>query len=196
MVYVSPAFGAVQSCGTATPAQSYSMPVAARPTTCLGTSGHGRQTAREPGAAGVGLTGPGSESPLGASTGRVQPAMVRTVASRPTARRGKRGTRAEPSGRGRGARTEASRSAAHVSAAGQHLGQVERDRPLELLVRAGARIAVRPPALELGGVPEPEPLHVVVPHLDHALRTQRRERQVLAVVPPAVLVLPRRPLAL
>src|SRR6266571_4630836 len=77
----------------------------------------------------------------------------------------------------------------------QDLGQVEADRLLQLGVGARARLAVRPPADELRGVPEPRALHVVVPHLDHALRAQRDERQVLVRVPPAGHGRPRCPLA-
>src|SRR5271165_6178596 len=67
----------------------------------------------------------------------------------------------------------------------QDLGEVEADRLLQLRVGARARLAVRPPADELRRMPEPRALHVVVADLDHALRAQRDERQVLVRVPPA-----------
>src|SRR6266581_850146 len=69
--------------------------------------------------------------------------------------------------------------------ASQDLGEVEADRLLQLGVGTRARLAVRPPPDELRGVPEPRALHVVVADLDHALRPQRDERQVLVRVPPA-----------
>jgi hypothetical protein len=78
----------------------------------------------------------------------------------------------------------------------EHLGQVERDRLLQLLVRAGGRLAVGPPPHELGGVPEADALHVVVAHLDHPLGPERDEREVLVGVPPAPLALARRAVAL
>src|SRR5215472_14333463 len=68
---------------------------------------------------------------------------------------------------------------------GKNLGEVEADRLLELGVGARPRLAVRAPADELGGVPEPRPLHMVVADLDHPLGPQRHERQVLLRVPPA-----------
>src|SRR5260370_25008724 len=77
----------------------------------------------------------------------------------------------------------------------QDLVEVEADRLLQLGVRAGARLAVRAPADELGGVPEPRALHVVVADLEHPLRAQRDEREVLVRVPPAGHGRPRRPLA-
>src|SRR6266851_10379982 len=77
----------------------------------------------------------------------------------------------------------------------QDVVEVEADRLLELGVRAGARLAVRAPADELGGVPEPRALHVVVADLEHPLRAQRDERQVLVRVPPAGHGRPRGPLA-
>ena len=83
----------------------------------------------------------------------------------------------------------------HAPTALQDLGEVEADRLLQLRVGARARLAVRPPADELGGVPEPRALHVVVADLDHALRAQRDERQVLVRVPPAGHGRPRGPLA-
>src|ERR1700690_1811422 len=73
----------------------------------------------------------------------------------------------------------------------QDLGQVVADRLLQLGVGARARLAVRPPANELGGVPEPRALHVVVADLEHAFGPQRDERQVLGRVPPAGLRLAR-----
>src|SRR6266702_3302530 len=77
----------------------------------------------------------------------------------------------------------------------QDLGQVEADRLLQLGVGARARLAVRPPADELRGVPEPRALHVVVADLEHPLRAQRDEREVLVRVPPAGHGRPRRSLA-
>src|SRR5580658_10347123 len=77
----------------------------------------------------------------------------------------------------------------------QDLAQVEADRLLQLGVGARARLPVRAPADELGGVPEPRPFHVVVPDLQHPLRAQRDERQVLVRVPPAGHGRPRGPLA-
>ena len=67
-------------------------------------------------------------------------------------------------------------------AAGQDVGQVELDRPLQLLVGAGLGVAVVPPAPELGGAGAPA-LHVVVGDLDHQLGVQRLEGQVLLGVP-------------
>src|SRR6476646_10624995 len=78
--------------------------------------------------------------------------------------------------------------------AAQDLGEVEADRLLQLGVGARARLAVRPPPDELRGVPESQALHVVVADLDHALRAQRDERQVLVRVPPAEHGRPWRPL--
>src|SRR5579863_9386303 len=69
----------------------------------------------------------------------------------------------------------------------EEVRQAVADGLLQLVERAGGRLAVRAPADELRRVPEPGSLHVVVAHLDHALRAQRYERQVLAYVPPAVL---------
>src|SRR5580700_4997534 len=77
----------------------------------------------------------------------------------------------------------------------QDLGEVVTDRLLELRVGARARLTVRAPADELGGVPEARPLHVVVADLEHALRPQRDERQVLVRVPPAGHGRPRGTLA-
>src|SRR6516165_2572826 len=76
----------------------------------------------------------------------------------------------------------------------QDLGEVEADRLLQLGVGARARLAVRPPADELRGMPEPRALHVVVADLDHALRAQRDEREVLVGIPPAEHGRPRCPL--
>src|SRR5260370_22315308 len=67
----------------------------------------------------------------------------------------------------------------------QDLVEVEADRLLELGVRTGARLAVRAPADELGGVPEPRALHVVVADLEHPLRAQRDAREVPVRVPRA-----------
>src|ERR1700730_4604853 len=72
-----------------------------------------------------------------------------------------------------------------IRAPAQDLGQVEADRLLQLLVGTRARLAVRPPPDELGGVPEPRAFHVVVADLEHPLGAQRDEGQVLARVPPA-----------
>src|SRR5258708_36825879 len=69
--------------------------------------------------------------------------------------------------------------------------EVEADGLLELVKPAGPRITVGAPPDELGRVPEPGALHVVVAHLDDPLGPQRHERQVLARVPPAGLRLAR-----
>src|SRR5215218_7761469 len=45
-------------------------------------------------------------------------------------------------------------------AGGEDVGEVVLDWFFQLLVRAGVRITVGPPADELGGVPEPVALHV------------------------------------
>jgi len=58
----------------------------------------------------------------------------------------------------------------------QDVAEVEADRLFKLLVGARLRVPVGPPADELGGVPEPPALHVVVAHLDYPLRAQRDER--------------------
>src|SRR6476659_4542888 len=71
-------------------------------------------------------------------------------------------------------------------ASGEHVAEVIADGFFELLVTAGLRIAVGPPALELRGVPEPASLHVVVADLEDALWPQRHEREVLALAPPAL----------
>src|SRR5919198_913253 len=68
-------------------------------------------------------------------------------------------------------------------AAAQHVRQVEGGGPLQLLVAAGARVAVGPPAAELGGVPEAAALHVVVGDLHHQLGAKRLPGQVLLGVP-------------
>ena len=75
----------------------------------------------------------------------------------------------------------------------QDVGQAEADRLLQLAEAAGLRVAVRAPPDELGRVPEPGALHVVVADLDHPLGAQRDERQVLVRVPPAVLGVARVP---
>src|SRR5581483_6025893 len=77
-----------------------------------------------------------------------------------------------------------------TSAATEHGAEVVAHGLLDLVERARAGVAVRPPAHELGGVAEPRALHVVVADLDHALRPQRHERQVLAGRPPAELGVP------
>src|SRR4051794_32960415 len=69
---------------------------------------------------------------------------------------------------------------------GQHVGQVVGNGLLQLVVAAALRIAVGAPATELGGVPEPPALHVVVGDLDHEVGPQRREAEVLALTPPAL----------
>src|SRR5690606_23426500 len=65
----------------------------------------------------------------------------------------------------------------------QDVGEVIAHRLLELLVRARGGVAVLAPATELRRVPEPVPLHLVVRHLEDALGSQRRERQVLPRAP-------------
>src|ERR1700761_9586281 len=83
-----------------------------------------------------------------------------------------------------------------IAAAGaQDLGQVEADWLVELGVRARPGLTVRAPPDELGRMPEPGSLHVVVADLEHALGAQRGERQVLGRVPPAGHGRPRGPLA-
>src|SRR6266700_7434888 len=77
----------------------------------------------------------------------------------------------------------------------QDPGQVEADRLFQLGVGAGAQFPVRAPAVELRGVPEPRALHVVVADLDHPLRAERDEREILVRVPPAGHGRPRGPLA-
>src|SRR5882757_5238825 len=71
-------------------------------------------------------------------------------------------------------------------------GEIEADRLVQLGVRTRLWFAVRAPARELGGVPEPDALHVLVPHLNDPLRPQRNEREILARIPPAALALARR----
>src|SRR3954451_7626797 len=61
------------------------------------------------------------------------------------------------------------------SSAAENFCQVVADRVVELVVPAGPGAPVRPPALELGRVPEPAALHVVVPDLEPPLRPQRDE---------------------
>src|SRR4051812_39678529 len=75
----------------------------------------------------------------------------------------------------------------------QHVAEVIGDRLLQLFVGAAARVPVVTPSLELRGVPEPVPLHVVVAALEPPLGPQRREGQVLAGAPSTAG--PRRPLA-
>src|SRR5690606_26228890 len=74
-------------------------------------------------------------------------------------------------------------------AGAEDVGEVEAYRLLELIVGAAARVTVGTPADELDGVAESGAFHVVVPHLDHALRAERGEGEVLVGVPPARLVL-------
>ena len=57
---------------------------------------------------------------------------------------------------------------------------------LQLLVAARLGVPVGAPPLEVRGVPEPPPLHVLVGDLDHPLGPQRREREVLALAPAAL----------
>src|SRR3954469_1214908 len=171
------------------------MPLAPRPISCFGTLGHGVQDARVPGTDGrsAPVVPPESASPepLGAKAGTVQPAVATTTAaSSPTTKRERRGTVRGLSTAGL-ARTRLAGLPAR-----QHLGQVELHRTLQLFVGARVRITVGPPPLELSGMPETDALHVVVAHFDNPLRAQRSERQVLAVVPAAHLVLARGPFAL
>src|ERR1700722_19944969 len=76
-----------------------------------------------------------------------------------------------------------------------YVAQTESQRLFELVVGTGAGLAVGAPTVELGGVPKPPTLHVVVAALDHQLRPQRVEGEVLAGVPSGVLVLARGALA-
>ena len=69
---------------------------------------------------------------------------------------------------------------------------------VELRIGARSRVAVRPPAVELRGVPEAPAFHVVVADFDDTLRAQGNKGHVLAGVPPRRLVpagavLPGRP---
>src|SRR5829696_375569 len=73
-----------------------------------------------------------------------------------------------------------------VIASTQNSSQVIAHRLLQLVVAARLRVTVRTPPLELGGVPEPAALHVVVLHLEHPLGPQRGEPQVLAGAPAAL----------
>ena len=59
---------------------------------------------------------------------------------------------------------------------GQYLGEVEVDGLLELVVGAGAGVAVGTPAVELGGVAEPAAFQVVVADLDHPFGPQGHKR--------------------
>src|SRR5689334_4707449 len=68
----------------------------------------------------------------------------------------------------------------------QNPTQVVADGLLELLVAARLRVAVGSPPLEVGGVAEAPPLHVVVLHLEHPLGPQRGEGEVLALAPAAL----------
>src|SRR5215207_4805025 len=65
----------------------------------------------------------------------------------------------------------------------QDSSEVVAHRLLQLLIAARLRIAVVAPALELGGMAKAPALHVVVLHLKHPLRSQRREAEVLAGAP-------------
>jgi hypothetical protein len=93
--YVPPC-GSAQLRGTAIEAHSYVMVAATCPTSSRGTSGHGRQPGWVPGTAGALLpvtSGAAESDSSGAITGSVQPAVAMTAAaSRPTSRRGRRGT--------------------------------------------------------------------------------------------------------
>src|SRR4051812_22595790 len=80
-----------------------------------------------------------------------------------------------------------SANASAVGTPGEDVREVVGNRLLELLVGAGPGVTVGPPAVELGGVPEAVTLHVLVPDLHDEIRPQRREREVLAVVPAAEL---------
>src|SRR5215204_3004611 len=71
--------------------------------------------------------------------------------------------------------------------AGKNVRDVVSHRLVELSVAARGRLAVRAPAHELGDVPEPESLQVVVADLDHPLRPERDEGQLLVWIPPAAL---------
>src|SRR5262249_22011075 len=72
-----------------------------------------------------------------------------------------------------------------LTTGGQHLGQVVAHGLLQLIVRAAAGVAVGPPALEVGGVPESRALHVLVRDLADQVRPDRHPRQVLLGVPAA-----------
>src|SRR3954471_12547261 len=65
------------------------------------------------------------------------------------------------------------------------VGDVVGDRPFELVPGARPRVPVRPPPDELAGMPEAATLEVVVLRLDHELRSERDEGEVLAGVPAA-----------
>src|SRR5882757_6110845 len=81
------------------------------------------------------------------------------------------------------------RSARARSEAGHDVAEAEGQRLFELGVGARAGIAVGAPPAELGGVAKARAFHVVVADLDHALGSQRHEREVLARVPARVFVL-------
>src|SRR5690606_30340655 len=68
------------------------------------------------------------------------------------------------------------------------LPEVIRRRHFELVVRARLRVAVRAPALEDPRVAQPPALHLVVPDLEHALRSQFDERGVLRGAEPGALL--------
>src|SRR5205085_7731053 len=67
----------------------------------------------------------------------------------------------------------------------EDVGQLGRDDHLELVVRAGRRVSVGAPPLEVGGVAETFALHVLVGNLTHQLGAQRLPRHVLALAPAA-----------
>src|SRR5207249_6136021 len=70
-------------------------------------------------------------------------------------------------------------------AAAQDVGEVVAHGLFELRIVAAPGSPVRAPAPELGGVPEPRALHVLVRDLTHQLGPERHPRQVLLGVPPA-----------
>src|SRR3954451_25448134 len=93
MPKVWPFFGLFQSSGTWTFAQSYAIPVAPRPTTSCGTSGHGVQFAVPPDADCPEVLDDVPPESSGAKLGTVHPASATTIATgRATTRRARRGT--------------------------------------------------------------------------------------------------------
>src|SRR5262245_28819711 len=65
----------------------------------------------------------------------------------------------------------------------EDLREVVADDLLELVIGARLGGAIRAPALELRRVPQPRPLHVVVPNLHHEYRVNRDPGQVFLRVP-------------
>src|SRR5262245_60881920 len=65
----------------------------------------------------------------------------------------------------------------------EDLREVVADDLLELVIGARLRGAIGTPALELRGVPQPRPLHVVVTNLDHEYGVDRDPGQILLRVP-------------